>query len=335
MNPILIGIDKTGKWHTFDPSNYLIHPDDSEKIQQNLKTASTPLALIPGNTKDQLVTQTPSSFAQTIDVAFPVLHGCLGEDGTIQGLFKIADIPFVGPDVLGSAIGMDKDVSKRLLKEAGIPIAKFKVAFPHDFDSLDFENVTKELGCPLFIKPANAGSSVGVSKVKTKEEFLHALKNAFSYDNKVLLEEAIYGRELEISVLGNEKPKASLPGEVICQEGHDFYSYETKYIDPDGAMLEIPANLSEDLIRKMQVLALQTFKTLCCEGMARIDFFLTQNQEFIVNEINTIPGFTKISMYPKLWEVSDLPYSDLIDQLIMLALQRYERDKKLKTSLEL
>jgi len=268
------------------------------------------------------------------DVIFPILHGPFGEDGTIQGLLKLADIPFVGPGVLGSAVGMDKDVMKRLLRDADIPIGKFFVVQKHEkfpsFNEVEAAFNSTGKGLPFFIKPANMGSSVGISKVRSEAELTAALKEAFLYDTKVIIEEFIAGREIECAVLGNEEPAASVPGEIT--PSHDFYSYDAKYIDDNGAALQIPAQLDEDTAKRIQALAIKVFKTLCCEGLSRVDLFLKDNGELVVNEINTMPGFTKISMYPKMWEASGLSYTDLITRLIELAINRFERDKLLKTS---
>jgi D-alanine-D-alanine ligase len=225
---------------------------------------------------------------------------------------------------------MDKDVMKRLIRDAGIPTPKFLVYDRTRENEINFDDVKKSLGLPFFVKPSNMGSSVGIHKVKDQAGLDHAVKDAFQYDEKILLEEYVEGREIECSVLGNEEPVASLPGEIIPR--HEFYSYEAKYIDEKGALLEIPANLSNEIVEKIQELAIKTFKVLCCEGMARVDFFLRDEKEVIVNELNTIPGFTRISMYPKLWEASGISYRELIDRLIHLALERHEREKKLKTS---
>lgn len=267
-----------------------------------------------------------------IDVAFPVLHGPFGEDGTIQGLLKLMDVPFVGARVLGSAVGMDKDVQKRLLNYAGIPTTEFIACSKSDFKltKSDFVSIKKRLGLPFFVKPANLGSSVGINKVKSAKDFSRALREAFQFDNKILIEKFVHGREIECSVLGNENPIASLPGEIIPR--HEFYSYEAKYIDENGAKLEIPAKLPKRTAKDVQELAVKTFKTLCLEGMARVDFFLKPSGELIVNEVNTIPGFTNISMYPKLWAASGITNKKLVDMLIKLALERHERDQRLKTS---
>ena len=376
--PVLIGIDKEGKWHRSSGADYLLNSENPKLIALN-KQVSEEVGLMTGEKRELVVVETDEK--QPLDVVFPVLHGPLGEDGTVQGLLRIMDIPFVGPSVIGSAIGMDKDVQKRLLRDAGIPVAKFLVlrhgekSFDSPFSPLSispflrgraesarqggskgfsFSAVVRELGLPLFVKPANAGSSVGVSKVKSGADFKKAVDEAFRYDSKILIEEAIDGREIECAVLGNENPIASVAGEV--KPNHEFYSYEAKYIDDNGAVCDIPAKLPPALMKKVQETAIATFKTLECEGMARVDMFVTgvssppfppkadpssggQEGELkrgsvriLVNEINTIPGFTKISMYPKLWEASGIKYSELIDRLIQLALARAKREKKLATN---
>lgn len=310
-NPILVGIDKSGKWLLTGQS--LLLENYNPELSEPTSTAILPSSELFESNK--------------IDVAFPVLHGTFGEDGTVQGLLKLAGIPFVGASVLGSAVGMDKDVMKRLLRDAGLPIANFLVfTKPQD---VVFEVVVNELGLPFFIKPANLGSSVGVFKVHNQAEFETALKGAFEYDNKIIIEEFIKGREVECSVLGNENPIASMPGEVI--PAHEFYSYEAKYLDENGALLKIPAQLPKETTKKVRELAVKTFQVLCCEGMARADFFVKDNGDVVINEINTIPGFTKISMYPKLWQASGISYTELLDKLIQLAIERFNKEKKLKT----
>jgi D-alanine-D-alanine ligase len=329
---VLIGIDKQGRWFLNEASSFILHADNPKLIKLN--KANDDVALIPGRSgEQQLVSLSDNKSLGPVDVVFPVLHGPFGEDGTVQGLLKLADVPFVGASVLGSAVGMDKDVMKRLLRDAGIPIPRFLVFQRSSLGEIDFDEVKNHLGLPLFIKPANLGSSVGIHKVQNRKQFEQAVHDAFQYDTKILMEEAIAGREIECSVLGNESPVASVPGEIIPQ--HEFYSYEAKYIDEHGATLEIPAKLPDEIIKKVQELAVMTFKVLCCEGMARVDFFLRNEQEVLVNELNSIPGFTRISMYPKLWEVSGISYTELIDKLIQLAIERFEREKKLKTSVEL
>ena len=273
--------------------------------------------------------------ALQFDVIFPVLHGPFGEDGTIQGFLKLADIPFVGPGVLGSAVGMDKDAMKRLLRDAGIPIGKFITLKSHE-QIPSFAKVEGVVGKPFFIKPANMGSSIGISKVNDEAQYAAAVQEAFQFDTKIIMEEFIPGREIECAVLGNEDPAASVPGEIT--PSHEFYSYDAKYLDENGAALEIPAKIDDKTKKQIQGLAIKTFQALCCEGLSRVDFFLKASSddessgEIIVNEINTMPGFTRISMYPKMWEASGITYTELITRLIELAISRYEKERVLKTS---
>lgn len=329
---VLIGIDKTGKWHLQDKARYLLNENDPKQIALDL-SAATHVVSAPIENHTELVTVETGQSHGAIDVVFPVLHGPFGEDGTIQGMLKLLDLPFVGASVLGSSVGMDKDVAKRLLRDAGIPIARFQVFTRNNKHLVDFESIKQDLGLPLFVKPANLGSSVGIHKVKNEEELNFAVNDAFKYDTKILIEEFIKGREIECAILGNEAPKASIVGEVIPK--HDFYSYEAKYIDENGAQLEIPAKVTDETLGRVQEIAIRTFTTLCCEGMARVDVFLTDDGKIYVNEINTIPGFTKISMYPKLWELSGIKYTDLIDKLIQLAIERYQHEHELKVTYEL
>ena len=307
--PTLIVIDRGSNWHEL-----------SEKQLANVTAVEIAPETI--NKLDLLA---------KIDVAMPILHGPLGEDGTIQGLFEIIDLPYVGPGVLGSAVSMDKDVAKRLLIDAGIPTAPYQTLYAHEQALIDYAAIQKRLGGELFVKPANMGSSVGVSRVNTLPELQKAVATAFEFDTKILVETAIHGTEIECSVLGNLEPKASAIGQIRTKEG-DFYSYEAKYIDEKGAVLEIPAQVSEDVATADKELAIKTYKALNCEGMSRVDMFLTPDGELVVGELNTIPGFTKISMFPKLWEASGLSYTDLITELIQLALERHERRSSLRTT---
>jgi D-alanine-D-alanine ligase len=231
--------------------------------------------------------------------------------------------------VLGSAVGMDKDIMKRLLRDAGLPIGKF-ISLRKYEKPLSFSQIKNKLGSPVFIKPANLGSSVGVSRADTKKEYESALEKAFKYDNKIIIEEYINGKEIECAILGNEEPIASVPGEITPNKSHHtFYSYEAKYLDDNGAELIIPASLTKKQIRTVQDLAIKVFAVLCCEGMARVDFFLKEDGEFVINEINTIPGFTSMSMYPKLWEASGMSNKKIIDILIQLAIKRFEAEQNL------
>ncbi|HEY1773867.1 MAG TPA: D-alanine--D-alanine ligase [Gammaproteobacteria bacterium] len=324
--PVLIGIDKAGRWVTSEPSKFLLNHTDPKLIALN-KAESRDVALIP-QSSGKLTGLDSAGLDRAVDVVFPILHGPLGEDGAVQGLLKLADVPFVGAGVLGSAVGMDKDVMKRLLRDAGIPVSKFLV-FGRG-QKPDYAAVTKQLGAPVFVKPANLGSSVGISKAKDEPSFHKAVALAFRYDTKIVIEESIKGREIECAVLGNQEPKASIPGEIIPT--HEFYSYEAKYLDADGARLEIPAKLDAATVQRVQEMAVKTFQALNCEGMGRVDFFLTAGGKLFVNEINTIPGFTKISMYPKLWEASGIGYTQLISRLIELAMERFQHERTLSSS---
>ena len=255
-----------------------------------------------------------------IDVVFPVLHGTFGEDGTIQGLFEMADLPYVGSGVLASAAAMDKDVTKRLCRERGLPVVDYVVLFRERWEP---ELVEERLGYPVFVKPANLGSSVGISKVREPGELGKALELAARYDRKLIVERAIEGRELECSVLGNERPMASAPCEIV--PSREFYDYEDKYLD-DACELLAPAPLEPGEVDRAQELAVEVYRNLGCEGMARVDLFLERNDGgFLVNEVNTIPGFTSISMYPRLWDLSGVPYPELLDRLIALAVERHGR----------
>jgi D-alanine-D-alanine ligase len=324
FNPILVGIDKDGKWYT-DEAVKLLNTENPKLFKLN--TTGKKVA-ITGQNEAHMVSLDNYELTNSVDVVFPVLHGPYGEDGTMQGLLKLANVPFVGSSVLGSAVGMDKEVMKRLLESAQIPVAKYAVY--RDYEKIVFDEVVEKLSLPFFVKPANMGSSVGVHKVKNQNDFEEAIKDAFQYDRKILIEEFVEGREIECAVLGNDFPEASIPGEIVVHT--EFYSYETKYIDEKGAKLEIPANISEETKKQIQNLSIKTFKTLCAEGLARVDFFLKKTGDILVNEINTMPGFTSVSMYPLLWKASGVSYTELISKLIDLALKRFEKEKKLKNS---
>ncbi len=269
---------------------------------------------------------------QNLDVVFNMIHGSLGEDGSLAGFLEMQGVAYVGSRVLGHAVCMDKDVAKRLLMQAGIPVVPYLKVFQHEFVSTPEGVLNKASeafgGFPYFVKPANAGSSVGVHKVKNLGQALSAFEDAFQFDSKVLIEKAIDAREIECSVLGNYQPKASLLGEVIPH--HEFYSYEAKYLDAQGAGLQIPAELSPEVNEKVRKMAVDAFIALECFGLTRVDFFLERKTHAIyVNELNTIPGFTGISMYPKLWEAAGLPMRELLSRLIALALE-LEASKKLR-----
>jgi len=271
--------------------------------------------------------QGTNSSART--VVIPLLHGPMGEDGTVQGALELAHVAYVGAGVLGSAIAMDKSIAKQILALNEIPQPKFISVRDNEDLNTVCDRAVNELGLPVFVKPANMGSSIGVKKAKTLDEILSALQQAFEYDEWALIEEAIVGREIEVAILGNQSAQASVPGEII--PGNEFYDYEDKYLG-DLAKLLVPAPLTAKQIVEVQQLALKVFAILRSDGMARIDFFFEENgRGFLCNEVNTIPGFTPISMYPKLWNASGLSYSDLLDRLINLALDRHAKHRR-KTS---
>jgi len=322
FEPILIGIDPDGRWH--------LVPEESFRRLSSRTTAEQAEEVVPTSLRAVTLPSTPPAHP-TVDIVFPILHGAYGEDGTIQGLLEMVDLPYVGAGVLGSAVGMDKDVQKRLLHEAGIPIVPYCVVRQDEWhhDPREVRQRAQALGSPLFVKPANLGSSVGVRKVSSFNDLPAAIDYAFSFDVKILIERGLTAREIECSVLGNDDPQASLPGEIVA--GTDFYSYEAKYASDSDARLLIPAPLSPDLISAVQKLAVRTFQVLECSGMARVDFFLERGTDRLyVNELNSIPGFTSISMYPKLWEASGLGYTQLISRLIDLALERHASRQRLR-----
>jgi D-alanine-D-alanine ligase len=270
---------------------------------------------------------------RSIDVVFPVVHGTGGEDGSLQGLLELADIPYVGAGVLGSALGMDKALMKAVFRDAGLPIVDYRVFhsrnLPRDEEAV-VAAVEEAFGYPCFVKPSNGGSSVGISKAKDGDGLRAGLRLAGRYDRKIVVERGVAAREIECSVLGNDRAEASVPGEIIPV--NEFYDYRAKYID-EGSRLVIPAEISEDQARRVRDIAVRAFEALDLAGMARVDFFLDRTTEAIfLNEVNTIPGFTPISMYPKLWEASGLPFSSLVDRLIQLALERHAEKKTLVTS---
>ena len=322
---VLIGIDRRGRWFLNEDSRFLQGSENGGLINSNV--GGDAVSILPGADGGQLRISGDSKPVGKIDVVFPVLHGPFGEDGTVQGLLKTAGIPFVGAGVLGSAAAMDKDVAKRLLRDSGLPIVDFAVLYKNS--TIDYDSLAGELGKVLYVKPANLGSSVGISRAQNKEEFIRAVNDAFEYDNKILVEADAGGREIECSVLGNDEPIASVAGEIVPRG--EFYCYEAKYLNEDGAQLKIPAEISEQLQGKIRDYAVRAFKVLCCEGMARVDFFVRGDDNVYINEINTIPGFTKISMYPKLWEASGIGYTELIDRLIELGLERFAKEQHLKT----
>ncbi len=277
---------------------------------------------------------TQYALLSTFDVVFPVLHGSYGEDGTMQGLLEMADSAYVGAGVVGSAVGMDKGIFKDVMVANDIPVVEGVLVLRSEIEN-DMNAVIEEierLGYPVFVKPANMGSSVGVSKCDNHSSLSEGLMEAAAYDRRILIERGVNAREIEISVLGNDNPEASVPGEV--EPSREFYSYESKYIDGTSGLM-IPAPISEELTEEMRKIAIQTYRAIDCAGMARVDFLLDKDDgKFYLNEVNTLPGFTSISMYPKLWEASGLPYAQLVDRLIELALERKEDRDRTKRKFE-
>lgn len=328
-----VAIDKQGRWHLNDIS--LLEGKKSLPVFKN-----APKVVLPPNPADSgggsaLIRLGENGEARGIDVVFPVMHGPLCEDGTIQGLLELADLPYVGCGVLASAIAMDKEMAKRVARDAGISIVPY-VSLKHEVWKKEKQQLAKSieerLGYPVFVKPANLGSSVGVHKVKEPSGLNAALEDAFNYDRKVLVETAVNAREIEVSVLENLEagadPLVSIPGEI--DPAHEFYSYEAKYLDEKGAALIIPAKLDPEETKRAQDIGRKAFTVLECEGMARVDLFLDRTSgEFFFNELNTIPGFTSISMYPKLWEASGISYQELLSKLVDLAISRHKKKKTL------
>lgn len=311
-----VGITREGQWVRAEEARAAIDQG----------AAALPEALsATGSDIDHEAAIVPSSTDETV-VVFPLLHGPMGEDGTVQGLLEQAGVPYIGAGVLGSAVAMDKAVAKDVLAANGIPQARWLAFRNSDLGELPLDEIIQELGLPCFVKPANLGSSVGVSKAHDREELARALELAFSYDEWVVVEEAVVAREIEVAVLGNTDLRVSVPGEVT--PAAEFYDYEDKYLDGRAA-LTIPADLPPEVAEQFQDLALKAYRALRAEGMARVDFLYEEGGRGpLLNEINTIPGFTPISMYPKLWAASGLPYDELIDELVALALERHERRTK-------
>jgi D-alanine-D-alanine ligase len=322
-----IGITRDGRWvDTGDAvaaltagAGALPSPDDSDGAELD------PLpAILPARTSGE---------AEQV-VVLPLLHGPMGEDGTVQGLLELAGVPYVGAGVLASALCLDKAAAKDMLAHYGLPQPRWLSARQQELDASFLRRIVDELGLPVFVKPANLGSSVGVTKVHDPDTLLTAIEEALRYDDHIIVEEAIVGREIEVAVLGNTMPRASVPGEIV--PGNEFYDFDDKYLDGVAELL-IPAPMSDSDRDAVRVLAIKAYEALRVEGMARVDFFLETDsggkpgRGFLVNELNTIPGFTPISMYPKLWEASGLPYAALVDELVRLALERHARRSRFDT----
>ena len=331
-DPVLIGIDPEGRWHLHSEAEFLALTASAGSPGRLAAGAVGEVALAPAPKHGELLSiGRASGSSPHLDAVFPVLHGQYGEDGTVQGLLELAELPYVGAGVLGSALGIDKDVQKRLLRDAGLPVVDYVTLRAHQWQHHrgEVRRRAAELPYPLFVKPASLGSSVGVTKVHGEPELDAAIDAALAYDDKILVERGIDAREIECSVLGNESPEVSVPGEVCPTD--EFYSYEAKYVNENGATFVIPAKLAPELATSIRTMAAAAYRAIECEGMARVDFFLERATERVfVNELNTIPGFTSISQYPKLWEASGLGFGALIDRLVELALERHKRRRRLR-----
>jgi D-alanine-D-alanine ligase len=348
--PVPIRIEKDGRWTLADKAPASISAADvieharlesARSVRPGREahlvahpSEDTVLAIERRSADSELDAATATVTGVGLDVVFPVLHGPYGEDGTVQGLLELANVPYVGAGVLGSAVGMDKAVMKTLFIAHALPVGPYAVVLRREWNA-DATGITarvkKELGFPVFVKPANLGSSVGISKAKSEDDLRTAIELARQFDRKIVIEAAIpNAREIECSVLGNDDPQASVPGEVI--PGREFYDYEAKYLD-DTSKVVIPADLTGAQVKEVQRLAIAAFRAVDCAGMARVDSFIDgQSGAIYVNEVNTIPGFTTISMYPKMWEASGVSYAELIDRLITLALERHAEKQQLRTS---
>ena len=324
----IIYISQTGHWYWSDDLTQFCAHDPIYLVEKN---SAQPIYLAPGQPKQPWVLQNGARTPIDCDCVIPILHGTLGEDGAPQGLFEMLNVPYVGANVAASVLCMEKHIAKRLLRYAQIPTADWVTLNKYQLDNHHFEAIVANLGSVFFIKPVRLGSSVAVSKVTNEVQFKRALELAFQYDEDVIAERAIEGREIELSVLGNAQLQVTAPGEIVTH--YSFYSYRAKYLDPDGAQVIVPADLPDDVIEKAQGIALRAYQALQCEGMARVDCFVTAKGDVIVNELNTIPGFTNISMYPKNWQVAGKSCAQLFDELIALACNRYERRKKITAKL--
>lgn len=331
---IPIGISKKGTWLTQNnPLNKLKQDQLKElKFEKIITPDPTKKSLVIVNSKYFTTQNKKLTFTKQLDVVIPALHGTYGEDGTVQGLLELANLPYVGANVLASAIGMDKVIQKKLFQQANLPTPDYTYFLTKDFKknpNLTIKIAT-QLKFPLFVKPANLGSSVGITKVYNKQALLPAIKYAAQYDRKIIIEKAIINpHEIEVAVLGNDNPRASIPGEIIASS--EFYDYDAKYVDGLSETI-IPAKLKKTITAKIRAMAITAFKIIDCSGMARVDFLITAKDQIYLSELNTIPGFTTISMYPKLWAASGLPYPKLLDTLIKLALERHREKSRLSTT---
>ena len=308
FEPVPFGIDNHGQWF------------QTMEVHKNIQEGA-PVDLYLNPKEPRVIF---AGIHMKLDVVFPLLHGTGGEDGSIQGLLQAMDIPCVGSGVLGSALSMNKIVAKQLLQQAGLPIGKFGWFSKADKGKIKYQNIVDDLGLPFMTKSASLGSSVGISKVKSETDFNQSVEEAFRYDDEILFEEFINGREIECAVLGNSPPMASLPGEISINPKYEFYTFDAKYVDPDAVRIDVPAKLDEAVASEIQSLSVKAFQTLRCLDYARVDLFLSDKNKIYINEINTIPGFTNSSMFPMMWKEQGISFTDLISKLIDTALERHQ-----------
>lgn len=316
FEPLPIGISKTGQW--FLTSGVTKDIGQGKALGLILDAQSPGFILVSSGDRIKA------------DIIFPVLHGTDGEDGSIQGLIKAMDIPMVGTGVLGSSISMNKIIAKRLLKEAGLPVTNFVSFHYTEKDQINFKDIKKKLGLPFMVKSASLGSSVGVSKVKSEETFIQAIEDSFRYDDSILIEEFVVGREIECAILGNNPAEASHPGEIVINSKYEFYTFDAKYVDPKAVRIEVPAKLDAKISEKVRQVCVKACKTLYCEDFSRVDLFLTETGKIYINEINTIPGFTNSSMFPMMWKERGIGFGELITRLLDLAQERYNWSKRIE-----
>ncbi|HYG01319.1 MAG TPA: D-alanine--D-alanine ligase family protein [Chryseosolibacter sp.] len=316
FEPLTIGISKSGQWY--------LTSGVTKDVEQGKALGLILDAQRPGfmllSSGDRI----------KADIILPVLHGTDGEDGSIQGLIKAMDIPMVGTGVLGSSMSMNKIVAKRLLREAGLPVTNFLTYHYSEKEAINLEEIKSKIGFPFMIKSASLGSSVGVSKVKDPESFRKAIDDAFQFDDYLIAEEFITGREIECAILGNYPPEASLPGEITISSQYEFYTFDAKYVDPDAVKIDVPAKLTSEEAERIRKVSVDAYKALYCEDFSRVDLFLTRDGKIYINEINTIPGFTNSSMYPMMWKERGINFTDLITRLLDLANERYDRGKRIE-----
>jgi D-alanine-D-alanine ligase len=318
--PLPIGISESGQWYL------------TQGVSKDI-TLGKPLGLIL-DTRNSGIILLASGDRIKMDIVFPVLHGTDGEDGSIQGMIKAIDLPMVGTGVLGSSLSMNKVVAKKMLKEHGVPVTKFLAYRYPDRSKISFESIVNKLGMPFMVKSASLGSSVGVSKVSRKSEFKKAIEDSFRYDNELIIEEFIQGREIECAILGNNPPQASNPGEIVISKNYEFYTFDAKYVDPEAVTIQVPAKLDKAVSQSIRKVSIKAYQALRCEDFARVDLFLTRRGKVYVNEINTIPGFTNSSMFPMMWKERGISFTELITKLITIAFERYHNNKRVERGFE-